>query len=114
MKNIVLFILAALLISACASPYQNQAIALKQACDRGEISPNEYVARLNQLKALDAQYQQEVAQSWQGVGQSIQAYSLQRACQPPIQAYQMPTGRNTYGTIYTPSGQMYMYNSTSY
>ena len=116
-RFIIPAILAALLLSACVSPYQGQANLLNQAYQNGQISANDYQARMTELESLDLQRRQANAQAWQNVGRSMQAYSAQRAAQPPMQIYNPPPRQmpvNTYGTIYTPTGQTYQYNSTTY
>ena len=118
MKKPSLFIFLLILclsMAACVSPYQGQANALTQAYQRGEISANDYFARMNELKSLELQRQQLL-----GSPQGNPFYNLQQsiANRPVLQPYNMMQNynppRTTYGTIYTPSGQMYQYNSTTY
>lgn len=121
MNKACLFILLSLMIfclaiTACVSPYQGQANALTQAYQRGEISANDYNARMTDLQALDLQRRQAVAQAWQqgcqNISNNMQQQQAQRQMMLQNMQYNRPT--STYGTIYTPTGRMYQYNSTTY
>lgn len=109
-RFIIPTILAALLLSACASPYQGQANLLNQAYQNGQISANDYQARMTELQALDLQRRQAVSQAFMQAGQNMGNRPQPYMAVAPN--YRKPT--NTYGTIYTPTGQTYQYNSTSY
>lgn len=115
-RYFLLVVLFILLFSGCISPYQGQANALTAAYQRGEISANDYQARINELQALDLQRRQAVAQAWQqGCNNMAAQYQTQQAQRNlMLQNYQMNRPSYSQGTIYTPSGQMYLYNSTNY
>lgn len=116
MKTLILCLSLILLIAACASPYQGQANALTQAYQNGQISANDYQARMTELQALDLQRRQAIAAYWQQGCQNLANNQYRRSDQQAaiMNSYQLRQPSTTYGTIYTPTGQMYQYNSTSY
>ena len=114
-------------IAACASPYHSQAKALQEAYQNGNISTSDYHARMNELQALDLQWRQNQQQSLNQFNAQMQRQQQQRQANQQ-QVYnswnqqqnqqqminQMNRPRNTSGTIYTPSGNMYRYDETTY
>ena len=65
MTKLLVLLLSAFFLVSCASPYQPQAQALQQAYINGEISTNDYHARLTELQALDLRRRQMIIQSFQ-------------------------------------------------
>lgn len=115
MKNCLILTIICLTICACVSPYQGQANALNQAYQRGQISASDYHARMTELRALDFQQRQAADQATQQIFQNM-ANSYQPNYLPPLQPMPVNPPRSTsgYGTITSPTGQMYMYNYNQY
>lgn len=70
--RIIAICLLVLAFIGCASPYVNQAEQLKAAYERGELSTNEYYARMHELQALDLQWRANISQGLSDMQRSME------------------------------------------